>query len=208
MAIGNVRNSVSICVENGSKIYILSAEGEDMFSQARIVQDRETGERYLEVAMDGISDAFYDSPLHIAIFGEVDTVPYEQQLVPSEDDSFDELDIQEWPPINGFPGSGITKDEVQAMITEALANMPIYCGEFEDVPIINFTIDAKPYQAVYGMTWGEWVNSEYNTGYIGDMFVLDGEDIYLVEFDSYVLYHATHAIDTDQIEADFGYQLT
>lgn len=30
--------------------------------------------------------------------------------------------------------------------------------------IINFTIDGTSYSAKYGMTWGEWVESEYNTG--------------------------------------------
>lgn len=31
--------------------------------------------------------------------------------------------------------------------------------------IISFTIDASTYQAEEDMTWGEWVNSEYNTDY-------------------------------------------
>lgn len=30
--------------------------------------------------------------------------------------------------------------------------------------LINFTIDQTSYQAELGMTWGEWVNSAYNTG--------------------------------------------
>lgn len=30
--------------------------------------------------------------------------------------------------------------------------------------LISFTIDSQPYQAEDGMTWAEWVNSEYNTG--------------------------------------------
>ena len=30
--------------------------------------------------------------------------------------------------------------------------------------LITFTIDGTTYQAIKGMTWGEWVNSEYNTG--------------------------------------------
>lgn len=30
--------------------------------------------------------------------------------------------------------------------------------------LITFTIDGTTYQAIDGMTWGEWVNSEYNTG--------------------------------------------
>lgn len=30
--------------------------------------------------------------------------------------------------------------------------------------LISFTIDSTLYQAVEGMAWGEWVESEYNTG--------------------------------------------
>ena len=35
--------------------------------------------------------------------------------------------------------------------------------EEEEVNLITFTIDGTEYQAEEGMTWGEWVNSEYNT---------------------------------------------
>ena len=42
------------------------------------------------------------------------------------------------------------------------------------VKIIEFTIDNTSYQAEEGMTWGEWVNSEYNTigVYINDYNVV------------------------------------
>ena len=35
----------------------------------------------------------------------------------------------------------------------------------KDVPVtlINFTIDGEPYQAEPGMTWAEWIESDYNT---------------------------------------------
>ena len=38
------------------------------------------------------------------------------------------------------------------------------------VKLITFNIEGRFHQAVQGMTWGEWVNSEYNTGgwYIND----------------------------------------
>lgn len=35
---------------------------------------------------------------------------------------------------------------------------------FETAAMINFTIDGTPYQAEEGMTWEEWINSNYNTG--------------------------------------------
>ena len=33
----------------------------------------------------------------------------------------------------------------------------------EPTATISFTIDGKEFQAIEGMTWGEWVASEYNT---------------------------------------------
>lgn len=37
------------------------------------------------------------------------------------------------------------------------------------VKLISFTIDVFQYQAQEGMTWGEWVSSQYNTnGYYVD----------------------------------------
>lgn len=33
----------------------------------------------------------------------------------------------------------------------------------KDIPMISFTIGSVTYQAEEGMTWAEWVNSEYNT---------------------------------------------
>lgn len=45
--------------------------------------------------------------------------------------------------------------------------------EGEEVTLISFTIGGTPYQAVEGMTWQEWCDSEYNTGgyYIDGNFV-------------------------------------
>lgn len=44
-------------------------------------------------------------------------------------------------------------------------------GEEGGVKLISFTIGHIPYQAEEGMTWGEWVNSEYNTdGYYLDYY--------------------------------------
>ena len=49
-------------------------------------------------------------------------------------------------------------------------NREVYCTE-EIIPnydylfmLITFTIDGTQHQAVNGMTWADWVNSEYNTG--------------------------------------------
>lgn len=42
---------------------------------------------------------------------------------------------------------------------------------------ITFTIEGTEYQAVEGMTWEEWINSEYNTDgyYINESYVYNGE---------------------------------
>lgn len=36
--------------------------------------------------------------------------------------------------------------------------------EVEEVKFISFTVGRNTYQAVEGMTWAEWCDSEYNTG--------------------------------------------
>lgn len=41
------------------------------------------------------------------------------------------------------------------------------CGTLsapETITLISFTIDGTTYQAEEGMTWAEWVESEYNIG--------------------------------------------
>lgn len=40
--------------------------------------------------------------------------------------------------------------------------------------LISFTIDGTTYQAEEGMTWGEWVESDYNT----DGYIVDGTYIF------------------------------
>lgn len=46
-------------------------------------------------------------------------------------------------------------------------------GEESGGNIITFTIDGTAYQAEEGMTWGEWVDSEYN---VNGRFFLDFDD--------------------------------
>ena len=63
------------------------------------------------------------------------------------------------------------KEEIAQLVIEKL---PIYNCETEDVTIISFTVDGEySYQAEEGMTWLEWVNSEYNTGCYGELFAHD-----------------------------------
>lgn len=51
----------------------------------------------------------------------------------------------------------VTEKQVQKMIEDAIAKLQ---GE---VVMINFSIEDFKFQAEEGMTWREWVNSEYNT---------------------------------------------
>ena len=48
--------------------------------------------------------------------------------------------------------------------------------------VIEFTINGTSYQAEEGMTWGEWVNSDYNTG----NFISNGSDILTEDSTYYV----------------------
>ena len=62
----------------------------------------------------------------------------------------------------------------QSSTIHIAAGDPDYAGEYKDTvtftvavkdvpkPLISFTIDGTSYQAEEGMTWGDWVNSEYN----------------------------------------------
>ena len=51
-------------------------------------------------------------------------------------------------------------DEILAVNPEATFTVAV-----KDAPVtlINFTIDGEPYQAEAGMTWAEWIESDYNT---------------------------------------------
>ena len=62
----------------------------------------------------------------------------------------------------------------QSSTIHIAAGDPDYAGEYKDTvtftvavkavpkPLISFTIDGTSYQAEEGMTWGDWVNSEYD----------------------------------------------
>ena len=69
--------------------------------------------------------------------------------------------------------------------------------------LITFTIDGTTYQAIDGMTWEEWVNSEYNTR----SFLLSGEGVYYK--DPMIIYVAYQDISlvskTETIRANYAY---
>ena len=67
--------------------------------------------------------------------------------------------------------------------------------------LITFTINGTSYQAKEGMTWAEWINSEYNTG--GYALSNPGETIRLN--DGGGVYEVNNAKGTNIIEAGASY---
>jgi hypothetical protein len=73
-------------------------------------------------------------------------------------DGVDDADAED---INMVARAVIALEEANGDIDEALDR--IIAIQNELLGIITFTIDGTEYTADKGMTWGEWVNSEYNT---------------------------------------------
>ena len=69
----------------------------------------------------------------------------------------------------------------------------------DNTALITFRIDSKEYYAVEGMTWSDWVNSDYNT--FGA--TLDG--IYVVQGDNDILLNGASVEDTDTIISNGDY---
>ena len=75
---------------------------------------------------------------------------------------------------NGVVAEFDTDKAEQTATIHIAANDPDFAGEYKDTvtftvavkdvpkPLISFTIDGTSYQAEEGMTWGDWVNSEYD----------------------------------------------
>lgn len=66
--------------------------------------------------------------------------------------------------------------------------------------LISFTIEGKTYQAESGMTWGEWVASDYNTS----TYALSGSTVYNGH-GSWVQLNGQSCVDTDFIIAGATY---
>ena len=99
----------------------------------------------------------------------------------------------------------LTEKQVQKMIENAIANMP--GGETEEVVIISFSIEDFQFQAEKGMTWREWVNSEYNSD--GACVYNEGADtIRFVEYSLDVLLSNTPVKGSDTIVPGHFYYLS
>ena len=71
-------------------------------------------------------------------------------------------------PAEGKTGSAIITfaiDESAIQYAGTYTGTATFTVAVKDVPVslISFTIDGEPYQAEAGMTWAEWVESDYNT---------------------------------------------
>ena len=114
---------------------------------------------------------------------------------------------------NGVVATFGTDKNAQSTTIHIAANDPYFAGEYKDTvtftvavkdmpkPLISFTIDGTSYQAEEGMTWGDWVNSEYDN----DEFRVDinaiTKGIFFVSSGSGIVY-----ID-NQITANAAYGL-
>ena len=73
-------------------------------------------------------------------------------------------------------------------------------SELVSVKLIKFTIVGITYQAKEGMTWAEWVESEYNT----DDFTASSSTIFKTDT-SIVKYNSINVTPTDVIISDATY---
>jgi len=103
-------------------------------------------------------------------------------------------------------GSEATFDEVDNATTYRFFVDGVDVGTYTPVSLISFSIDDTPYQAEDGMTWAEWVASEYNT----DEYGIGGDDDYITGYRNgyYVADSSNVGVDpTDLIIANEHYAL-
>ena len=107
-------------------------------------------------------------------------------------------------------------DETKIQYAGTYTGSATFTIAVKDVPkaMINFTIDGTPYQAEEGMTWAEWIESDYNV----DDYVMtedwDGSYIICPEGEDWVAVRDTQidgfdgiVLSTDEIVADNTYTL-
>ena len=130
-------------------------------------------------------------------------------LIPDTSDFALKTDIPTVPTkVSAFENDAgyLTEKQVQKMIENAIAN--IQGGENEDAVIISFSIEDYQFQAEEGMTWREWVNSEYNSD--GACVYNEVEDtIRFVEYSLDVLSPSSAPVKgSDSIIAGYFYYLS
>lgn len=105
----------------------------------------------------------------------------------------------------------VPTERLQELIDASIAKITIYNGETEDVVIINFSWEHMPFQCEDGMTWAEFIYSDYNID--GTFALLDNGSIRMTKFGVGVtapgedgLYTIT-VKGTDAIIADLDYHM-
>ena len=75
-----------------------------------------------------------------------------------------------------------TDDRVEKFVVISNTETVLVLNADGTVATISFTIDGTEYKALEGMTWGEWVESEYNTGgfYVGGYSKSMGDSGYAI----------------------------
>lgn len=120
--------------------------------------------------------------------------------------------IQEILAIKGDKGDSYVlteadKMEIANMVASLVALPANEDNGSHEAVIINFSIEDFQFQAEEGMTWLEWVNSEYNTE--GACVYNEGEDtIRFVEYSLNVLRSDTPVKGSDTIISDHFYYLS
>ena len=95
----------------------------------------------------------------------------------------------------------LTQEQVQAMINRSIAK------KHGEVANISFSIEDTQFQAEEGMTWKEWVNSEYNSN--GACVYNEGSDtIRFVEYSLDVLSSNIPVKGSDSIISGYFYYLS
>lgn len=83
------------------------------------------------------------------------------------------------------------------------------CGTLsapETITLISFAIDGTTYQAEEGMTWAEWVESEYNTDGLYDVLSTNGS-IVRTDKPFYMYLNSSVVYNVDTIVADATYKI-
>lgn len=103
------------------------------------------------------------------------------------------------PDVSGF----VTEGQVQTMINKAIAKMQ----GGEEAVIISFSIEDYQFQAEEGMTWREWVNSEYNTDG-ACVYNNETDTVRFVEYSLDVLHSNSPVKGADTIISGYFYYLS
>lgn len=75
-----------------------------------------------------------------------------------------------------------TDDRVEKFVVISNTETVLVLNADGTVAEITFTIDGTEYKALEGMTWGEWLESEYNTGgfYVSSHVTSNGDSGYTI----------------------------